>query len=361
MEPVLRHGCSAWDQARVPPDEYDIRITQAEALLEDAGLSALLVFSDPTDPSSIGWVNGYAPTTKWAMLLVAPARQLLVAGLGGGRDHPHIRAVSAARDITYFASPGDGTVATLREWGLEQGRVGVVGLERCLPAASADHIEQALVGAGWQVQPVDEEYWALRQVKRPRELRLMAEARLALDAAVADARVALARGAELSEAVVAMDRQLRYRGFHDVRVLVSNGAGGMEPYAGGRRSGHGINALYVAGELHGYWAETSAMMSRGLLLDVPDPRGVIDRAVGELRSGADLDTVATELSATARDHDVELRRIGGALAECATGPLVKGEVIAAVVGAHVGNDILLASEEVVVDDASGVPLLRVVD
>ena len=346
LEPVLRHGRASWDRALIPDDEYDARLFNVKEMCQQLELDALLIASDPREPGAISYLNGYMPTTNSALLLIGPGdRRLLVAGLGGGRDHPHMRAVSAARDIVFFPDQGRGIAETLDNWGLYPGRIGLVGVDRSLPEPEADALENALRVAGWKLEPSDNVYAELRRVKRARELRVMRSGYLQLERCACHAGITLAETGDIGRAIIGLEAEARATGFHDFRLLTSYDSEWLEPFTGHRPVSHrGPVAFYLAGEYLGYWSEFADTFLPGDGTCREELREELGKIANRLSPGTVLSDFGMPFEGASKG--VELRRIGASLDERVADPaIVEGEVVAAVAWMRNGGSLHIAGEE----------------
>jgi len=292
LEPTLRHGRAGWDRDLLPSDELEVRGQLVRDLLGSLDASAAVIVADTYEPGAISWLNTYEPTTRWALLLMDRAEHsLLVAGLGGGRDHHHIRDVSAVRDVTFFRDPGTGVAATFAEWGISPGRVATVGFDTSLPLRDADAMQGALSARGWSVVAIDAEYAALRRAPRPRELAVLARAQRLLDAAAASARadiVGSGRPDDLGALALAVERRARAAGFHDVRAVGGDGRTGLVPL-GATQIVSVPSGLLVAGEYLGVWAEVALTVAPSGKPPVRDAASLLTAALERCAPGARLE------------------------------------------------------------------------
>ncbi len=292
FHPVLIHGRSAWDLGELPRDEYEERRRLVRAVLSEHGLRACVVLGSTPSYGNVAYLTGVRPGFMSSVMLVHVDHDtVLFAGLGGGRDLYHVRAVNFVDDVRYYPSPGEGIRAVLGEWGLAGGPIGIVGARGDVPFGTAVPVEKAL--AGYEPVPLDDAFFALRRAKRPRERSLL-ERSAGLVARARDAAIAefVATGTPY-KAAIAAERAARVLGARDVRTLANLGSGPeLRPITGSSGPAADRLVLHVGLERAGYWAETTVSFPRH-----GEGAGVA-KAVAAMRSairpGAALSAVAAE-------------------------------------------------------------------
>jgi Xaa-Pro aminopeptidase len=255
MRPALRRGRSVWDRDLLPPDEFGVRLRATEAALEAADLEAVVIVGGPDQGGHMTYLANFLPGHRWATLIVRPAHgPVLLAGLGGGRDLPHVRSLSCVSDVRFAPSLGKGIAGILAEQGLPRGRVGTAGLTTCWPVGLYREALRDL--AAYDLVEIDSELARLRRVKRPRELRLLGRVGRILERARQAALAALARGASNAGALVEAERCARWLGAGDVRCLANLAAANeLRPYTGPDRRRNLPLVCHLAAEVDGYWAD----------------------------------------------------------------------------------------------------------
>ncbi|MEU0331945.1 aminopeptidase P family protein [Streptomyces sp. NPDC006193] len=204
--------------------DYRARMERAVRSAADAGLAGLLVAPGP----DLVWLTGYTPTAvteRLTLLVLAPGRDpVLVVPTLEARDAERAAGSAALtlRDWTDGKDPYAVTAALLDH----RGRFGIsdntwamhlLGLQRALPGTSYAALTDAL--------PM------LRAVKDPAELRLLAAAAAAADAAFEEIRKAPFAGRRESD--VGRDLAGLLRRFGHSRVdftIVGSGPNGADPH-----------------------------------------------------------------------------------------------------------------------------------
>ena len=290
FHPVLVHGRSAWDLGELPRDEYEERRRRVRQVLAARELSACIVLGSTPSYANLAFLTGVRPGfMSSVMLLHVDHDPVLFAGLGGGRDLYHVRAVNYVDDVRHYASPADGARAVLAEWGVSDGSLGIVGARSDVPHATAVRLEAGL--DGFELVPLDAAFFQLRRRKRSREVALLERSaqvvEQARDAAVAEF---LASGRPHRAALVA-ERTARLLGARDVRILANLGDGPeLRPISetSGPSAGHLV--LHVGLERSGYWAESTVSFPRRA--DAAPAAAAVAAMRAVVRPGALLSEVA---------------------------------------------------------------------
>ena len=254
----MKHGRTTWDRAVLPPDEFEERRLAVERVLESIGAVAVVGFADSSRPGLVGYLSNYLTAGALATLICVPGVEAtLVAGLGGGRDHPFIKGTSYVQDVRWFPQLGAGISQVLAEHGVAEGRLALAGFDDCLNRARADGVIAAL--AAYEVVTFDDAFDALRRTKRERELGVMRAARAVLDEAGSAFSASLQESGEVHGALVVAERVAKLRGCRDFRALALARDGSLRPWPeGGTGSTSWSNdpfAVYLAAEYLGYWAD----------------------------------------------------------------------------------------------------------
>ena len=70
VQPCIIIGSYAWDQDRVPRDEFQIRIGALNQLMDANGWKAVLVYGDAAEHSALAWFSGFTTRLRWGMALI---------------------------------------------------------------------------------------------------------------------------------------------------------------------------------------------------------------------------------------------------------------------------------------------------
>jgi Xaa-Pro aminopeptidase len=299
MEPVLKRGYTAWDQALLPLDEYTERVRIVRSAMAEAGLAALVVWGTQYEYADFAYLAGM-PTA--GTLLLTPEGEPAIFTGGGGRELPFQRSLTWIGQLSAAGPlPGRSLQAALHERGVTDGAIGLVGA-RLLGAAAHANVTDSL--AGYRPVDFDAQLGRVRASKRPREVTAVRTA-LGIARAAADAAVAaFADGATTTRALVEAERSARARRARDFRALANIDGDDLRPFEGPADSRRSPLVLWIGVDYHGYWADVART--------APPPAGDQARAA--------VDAMARAARAGARAGEVAragLDRLSPAAAESA--------------------------------------------
>jgi Xaa-Pro aminopeptidase len=285
MDPVIRVGRAAWDQRLLPRDEFAARLDAAVAVARKAGTEALVVFANAARAECLTYLTNFAPTARWAALLVVPGREpALLAGLGGRREERYQRTVSCVNELVHAPLSGQTIMRALADRGVATGRLAVAGLD-FLPARPATDIAASL--RDFELVTIDAELAQLWQRTSHRELALLAAAAAILQEAKQQAVRAFSATRSPSVAAAAADRVGRLRGCRDVRILIGGQHGAFRPYEGVTdEKPADLLVAYVAVDWLGYWAELAFTYPQSVLSGDADLRAALSRVAEAAWPGA---------------------------------------------------------------------------
>ena len=368
MEPVMKHGRSTWDRAVLPPDEFEERRLAVDRAAEAMGVAAIVGFEDSSHPGLIGYLSNYLTAGALATLIYVPGGDAtLLAGLGGGRDHPFIKGMSVVQDVRWFPQLGVGIAEVLEERGVSEGRIAVAGSGECFNKARADGVFAAFERYG--VVTFDDALDTLRRNKRERELSVMRTTRAILVEARSALLASLQETGDVHDALVAAELVTKLRGCRDFRALVLAQNGSLRPRpdggAGGASWSNDPFTAYLAAEYLGYWAdlgvsgpaqsETASLCAQAL-----------DVAQASLRAGSTGASLASALSdqlgAAVDRVTLEATGMGLSLVEVpnlsddASAFAREGDLICLRAWARDGRVLTVATRQVLVEEQGSTPL-----
>jgi Xaa-Pro aminopeptidase len=252
MEPVLKRGYTAWDQALLPADEFTERVGVVRAAMRAAGLDALLVWGNQYEYADFTYLAGMP--SAGTLLLTHEGDPAVFTG-GGGRELPFQRSLTWIPQLSAAGPmPGKSLQTALRERDVANGSVGTVGTH-LLSAATYSNVNDSLTD--YRLKDFGNEFRGLRARKRPREIATVATAlRIATDAANA-AVEAFSSGATTTEAMVAAERTARVNKARDIRILANVDSADLRPFEGLSPARRSPLLLWIGVDYHGYWADTA--------------------------------------------------------------------------------------------------------
>jgi len=368
MGPVMKHGRSTWDRAVLPFDEFEERRLSVERAAEAMGAVAVVGFEDSHHSGLVGYLSNYLTAGAPATLISVPGVELtLVAGLGGGRDHPFIKGMTFVQDVRWFPQLGVGIAAVLEEHGVTEGRIALAGFNECFNRTQADGLLAAL--GGYEIVPFDDALAGLRRNKRERELGVMRLSRAILEQARTAFLTSLQATGEVHDALVVAERTAKLSGCRDFRALALGQDGSLRPWPDGRNGSTSWSrdpvTIYLAAEYLGYWADLGfSWPEQGATASLcAQVLEVVQAALRAGSSGASLRAALSEGLGTAADRvTLEATGMGLSLVEA---PLLsdddaalarEGDLICLRVWAQDVRALSVATSQVLVEVGRCTPL-----
>ena len=257
VHPSIIIGSYAWDQDRVPRDEFQIRIGALHRLMDANGWKAVLVYGDAAEHSALAWFTGFTTRLRWALALMPREGEPQLVISMSSRDVPAMKLMTWIADVvsgSNWESAFDPWLARLGGEGPVD--VGGVGFDLMRPPLLAS-LQQSL-GDRFRLHAADDAVAAVRTV-RPRDLSQIRAASRLVQAAAAAFIEPWRLGMGVEAAALAGERTARMLAAQDVRTLVSfDGGRTLEPFRGAfepqPKPQPGF-AGYIAVKHMGYWAD----------------------------------------------------------------------------------------------------------
>jgi hypothetical protein len=362
MEPVIKHGLSTWNRAVLPPDEFESRQAQLNDLMKSANFAAVVGFENSTNPGLVGYETNFRTAAGLTTLICAPDQEsTLLAGLGGTRDHPSIRAMSFTQDLQWFPEVGPGIATVLSERGITSGRAAVAGMYDCLSHDEVMAVVTAL--KDFEVVTFDDELNTLRRAKRSREIAVLRLATAILSDARHTGLEVIGAGGSVHAAITASERVARLRGCRDFRAVALADDGSLRPWpicGNGAQWSEEPVAVYLAGEYLGYWSD-AALVSRVTLNGDSLGERALVCVKSALRAGTSIaslrQSLEIQLGEEAAAVSLRITGIGLGLEEApfltddTTDSTRSGDVLSVQVWATQGTRVSLEVDHVIVEDA----------
>jgi Xaa-Pro aminopeptidase len=257
--------------------------------MDRQGWGAILASASGDDFGALGYLTNFAPKVGRAFGFVArngPVR--LLAGVDS-------RMLPAAKALTWVEEPQPGRdlAAALPKW-LEEdkvaGPVAVAGFAK-LPSPMFRALSEALGARGAPVD-ADPALYALRAVKRPREVSLIRHSAAILDAAIKEIGARARSGATVTEAMLAGERAARAGDAQDARTLFSlDGGRTLVPFEENSDKRSDPLVAYLALQYRGYWTDGFATFASARSAASDRARRALDRGIAAMRPGADAASV----------------------------------------------------------------------
>lgn len=303
LVPVLVHGRAVWDLAYLPVDEFEERLKAFRTVMADSGVEAAVIAASSGRYANISYLTGYRATIRHGVLLVhRTLPSVLFAGLGGSRGFDQIRAISSIEDVRHYANQGEGARAVLAEWGLTEGPIGIAGFDSDVPAGVADEITAGL--DGFESRRLDEELYALRRRKNPREIALLARSAGIAARARQAAAAEFIRSASPCKAAIAAELSARVEGVCEFRVLANLAEdGALRPLGASEGSLARHLTMHIGLETSGYWAETTFGFPQRADGPAALARRAVDAMAALARPGARLAQLAEAAAKVLGDEE----------------------------------------------------------
>ena len=252
MTPVLMRGYTFWDRALLPTDEFEERVRSVQAAMAKAGLDGLIVWSAGYHPNGdlaylAGWPMGGA-------LLLRREGEPTMFSPGGGRELYFQKMQTWVTEISSTGGVLGSIIAkALNAKGVPDGsKIGLVGTQ---VLTSEGYVSAMRELGAFELVNFDDEYHAITDRKRPREVMTVGRALRIAQAAVAAGEAAHKAGASNARALVEAERSARVDRARDFRGLANIGGGDMRPYEGPSSEHSEPLLLWVGIDHHGYWAD----------------------------------------------------------------------------------------------------------
>ena len=259
MHPVVLHGCTIWDQERLPLDEFTERLRALTQRMRASGLGGAVIYSDVRNYAGVCYLTQFIPKHSYAVALVTADGEIrLLAKLAGTRDVPYVRALSWVSDI----QPVKDLAGQVREFAaqLKERKIGICG-KSVMGVSVYNSITQSCEDAEWV--DWDAELEQLMRQKSYREISVIRDTCGILRCAVDSMRDIYLRDSSVVTAAIEAERAARCAGAMDVRVLYSVDAGNtLLPIEGINELRSDPAVVYVAVQYSGYWADGFVTLSR---------------------------------------------------------------------------------------------------
>ena len=230
VHPSTMIGAYGFEPDRIPRDEFQIRMSALNGIMDAKGCSAVLVYGDAREHSDLANFTNFIPRHRWALALL-PRRgepRLLVSM--SSRDMPAQRLMTWIPDVMSawtWDSVFDPWLAGLGADAPQN--IGTVRFDLMRPPLMAS-LEKSL-GNRFRLVAADAEVRA--RPTRPRELSLIRDACGVVRAGAAAFMQAWRDGQGIEAAALAGERSARALAAQDVRTLVSfDGGRTLAPFRG---------------------------------------------------------------------------------------------------------------------------------
>jgi Xaa-Pro aminopeptidase len=246
-------GAYAFEQDRVPRDEFQIRMAALNDVMDHNGYKAMLIYGDAREHAQLAFFTNFIPRHRWALALLPRQGDARLLISMSSRDMPAQRLMTFIPDVMSAWTWDKGFDPWLAALGSD-GDIGTLRFDLMRPALR-EQMDSSL-GNRFRLVAVDAEVPALRH-PRPRELSLIRAACEVAGVAAEAFMQAWREGAGAETAALAGERAGRGLAAQDVRTLVSfDGGRSLAPFRGTFAPREGPLLGYIAVKHKGYWAES---------------------------------------------------------------------------------------------------------
>jgi Xaa-Pro aminopeptidase len=303
VHPSIMLGSYLLDEARLPGDEFEIRMEPLRAAMRERSLAAMLVYGDAREHQALAFFSNFIPRMRWAMAMFpAQGAPRLLASMSS-RDMPAMRTMTWVGDVKsgwewkWFEEFAESLGAS--------GRIGTIGFDEMTPLLNGQM--QKTIAGKFELVACDDVAVASRAGQRPRELAILRSAADLAGAAAEEIAVRWRAGDDVERAALAGERLARAGAAQDVRTLVSRDGGPtLEPYAARFDDRPEKLLAYVAVKHLGYWSESFVSLGSPEAARRRTQRGM-DVLIEGLRAGASVAELARRTGEVAGEQHPAFR------------------------------------------------------
>ena len=208
----MRRGLISRSPVELPDAVLDARIDRLRAAMGEAGLDALVIYTNNTRPAGVSWLVGFVPYWSEALLIVPrDGAPYLVVALTF-RVKTWIERVSHIGEVLH--NPRVGLKAAQQIASLQKNAaVGIVDFDG-IPAGIADDMREG--GPNLILRDASAVFAKLRAKADPAEIALAAKA-----AAIAHGALKQAQGGPLNKTIASIEREARLLGAEEIYVAAA--------------------------------------------------------------------------------------------------------------------------------------------
>ena len=256
LHSVLKRGLLVWDRRELSESIFHERLELVQAAIAAAGHDAWIVYGDAQRYGDVAYLTHFLPRTRGALALVPRGGASTLLASVGPRDIPAAKVLTWVEDIRPFTRLPARLAELLRERGLERGRIGRVGLDESLGIDDWEELRRLLPDVRWE--ETDGALMRLRLLKAPEEITILRRCGAIVREGLDRAAKLLQPGVSERKLCAAVDRELRYMGAEDTRLLSASGervGTGLAPPDDRALNPGDVLLLHVAVQYQRYWAE----------------------------------------------------------------------------------------------------------
>jgi hypothetical protein len=214
----MRRGLISRSPAELPDAVLDARIARVRAAMGEAGLDALLVYTNNTRPAGVSWLTGFVPYWSEALLVLPREREPVLVVALTYRVKSWIERVSRVAEVIHTPRIGLETGKMIAGWKADAA-VGVADLDG-LSTGIVDDLRAG--GPRLALHDATEMFASLRAQADPAEIALATAAGSIAQRALAQAgRAVDGQDVRLGEIMAAVEREARALGAEEVYIAAA--------------------------------------------------------------------------------------------------------------------------------------------
>jgi Xaa-Pro aminopeptidase len=213
----MRRGLISRSPAELPDAVLDARIARVRAAMGEAGLDALLVYTNNTRPAGVSWLTGFVPYWSEALLVLPREREPVLVVALTYRVKSWIERVSRVAEVIHTPRIGLETGKMIAGWKADAA-VGVADLDG-LSTGIVDDLRAG--GPRLVLHDATEMFASLRAQADPAEIALATAAGSIAQRALARVTGRAGREARLGEIIAAVEGEARALGAEEIYVAAA--------------------------------------------------------------------------------------------------------------------------------------------
>lgn len=299
MQPSVTIGSYTWMQDRLPSDEFELRLDDLRAAMEQKSWPAVLVYGDVRDHGALAYLSNFIPRVRWGMALLPGRGEPRLLCAMSTRDLPAMRGLTWIADVR--SGMGPEWAKAFDPWferlkGDQPVELGTLGFDLMAPFLR-EAVRRSL-GGQFTLQRADDILAIPPDHKRPRELTMLRASCKLVETAAKAFVDGWRDSGEPETAALAAERLARSLAAQDVRTLVSlDGGRTLSPFAGRFEKITGPLVGYIAVKLAGYWADLFITAEPSPSVAARHTAAALDALIAAVKPGAracELFAVANE-------------------------------------------------------------------
>ena len=210
----MRRGLISRSKAELPDAVLDARLARVRAAMSEAGLDALLLYTNNTRAAGVSWLTGFVPYWSEALLAVPRDREPVLVAALSYRVKSWIERTSRVAQVVHGPRIGFEAARMIAAWKADAA-LGIVDLDG-LAAGIVDDLRRG--GPRLTLSDATPLFAPLRAEADPAEIALVMKAAAIAQRALAEVS---RRGTSLGEIIAAVEAQARMDGAEEVYIAAA--------------------------------------------------------------------------------------------------------------------------------------------